>query len=178
MTKQTTPRKTSKALESFFFFSFFFFFFRFPSSRTLLLFSRSSSIQRSSRTCRGRWWVRPRKACEDERESRGQCSFFAFRLHSDLVDASCRWACRHSLGDPCRSWFCRRWPSFPPATFRPVTADLQSSTHGLSHRQSSYQVIRSCHVCLQTSHRGSSSLCNNSNSTDPLSHTQFCCNQV
>jgi hypothetical protein len=48
---------------------------------------------------------------------------------------------------------------------------LQSSTHGLSHRQSSYQVIRSCHVCLQTSHRScSSSLGNNSNSDQPLTH--------
>jgi hypothetical protein len=44
-------------------------------------------------------------------------------------------------------------------------------THGLSHRQSSYQVIRSCHVCLQTSHRSCSSSLGNSNSDQPLTHT-------
>jgi hypothetical protein len=54
---------------------------------------------------------------------------------------------------------------------------LQSSTHGLSDRQSSCEVIRSCHVCLQTSHRSCSSSLG-SNSDQPLTHTQFCGKQV
>ncbi len=135
--KQPQERR-AKLLQAFYFLLLQISFFQ----NTTTVFSISSP-QRSSRTCRGRWWVRPRRACEDEWESQGQCSLFASRLHLNLADASCRWACRHSLGDPCRSWFCRRWPSSPPATFRLVTADLQSSTPSLapSKFQSSHPLV-------------------------------------